>query len=379
MYVLFVARGYPSEKYRGHGIFEIDQAKALKKSGCKVLYASIDLRSIRRWRKWGFERKRIDGIEIYGMNIPLGRVPESILERAGVWGLEFIYKKILDEHGKPDVIHAHFTGLGYIAAILKKQVNIPLVITEHSSSINKSKIDSKLYRKALIAYENADAVISVSPALSERIESVFGISSICIPNIVDTEIFEYTPKLNNGKFNFVSVGNLIYTKRMDLLIKAFCRSFANNEDVTLTIFGGGRERKNLANIIAECKLQDKIQLTGVCPRSSIAEKFKKSDCFVLPSQSETFGVAYIEALASGLPVIATKCGGPESFINKENGIMINVDDENELIKAMKYMYHHIDKYNRIEIANSTQQRFSPSAVANRIVEVYSEVLSYNIH
>jgi len=52
MYVLFIARGYPTNKYKTYGIFEFDQAKALAKQGHKVVYAAIDLRSIRRWRKW---------------------------------------------------------------------------------------------------------------------------------------------------------------------------------------------------------------------------------------------------------------------------------------------------------------------------------------
>lgn len=84
-------------------------------------------------------------------------------------------------------------------------------------------------------------------------------------------------------------------------------------------------------------------------KKKIAEQLSKSDCFVLASQSETFGVAYIEALAMGVPVIATKCGGPEGFVNENNGIMIDVDSESQLIEAMKYMYNNSDKYDREEI------------------------------
>ena len=374
MYVLFITMGYPTEKYKGHGIFEFDQAKALNNLGCKVIYATIDVRSIRRWRKWGYERKRIDGIEIYGINIPLGRVPKKILTQVSIWGLKFLYKKILREEGKPNILHAHFTELGYIASTLKNQTNIPFVITEHSSLINKANIEKRLYKKASIAYKKADALIAVSPTLSQRIEDKFFIKPIYIPNIVDTQIFKYLPKVDNKKFNFVSIGNLIYSKRMDLTIEAFNKAFNNNNNATLTIFGEGSERVRLEEIISKYNLSKRVELKGMCSRSCIAKQLSKSDCFVLASQSETFGVAYIEALAMGIPVIATKCGGPEGFVNKDNGIMIDVNNENQLIEAIKYMYDNIGKYDRKSIAMETKERFSPKTVANKIIEVYKGAL-----
>ena len=77
MYIMIVARGYPSEKYKMNGIFEFDQAKALAQEGHKVVYAAVDVRSIRRWRKWGIEKKTIYGVELYAINIPGGGYQES--------------------------------------------------------------------------------------------------------------------------------------------------------------------------------------------------------------------------------------------------------------------------------------------------------------
>lgn len=374
MYTLFIARGYPTKKYKGNGIFEFDQAKAVASLGHKVVYAAVDIRSIRRWRKWGFEKKVIDGVEIYCINVPLGRVPRRILEKASIWGLKYLYKKILKEKGKPDILHAHFTELGHSASILKKEINIPLVITEHSSLINKSSIEESLYRKATIAYKNADALIAVSPAFANRIEENFNIKPIYVPNIVDTEIFNYAPKLRHDKFNFVSTGNLIHTKRMDLIIEAFNRAFYDNNNVTLTIFGEGPERLKLEEMINKYNLNDRVILKGMCPRSSIAERLSYSDCFVLASQSETFGVAYIEALAVGVPIIATRCGGPEGFVNEENGLLIPSNDIVALTDAMKYMYENSKNYNREKISKRTKSLFSPENVANLLLGVYESVV-----
>ncbi len=374
MYVLFITRGYPTEKYKGNGIFEFDQAKALNKIGCKVIYVSVDVRSIRRWRKWGFERKKIDGIEIYSVNIPLGRIPKVLLNKVAAWGLKYIYKRILKEQGEPDILHAHFTNMGYVASILKRKVNIPLVITEHSSMINKLNIKKAKYKEAAVAYKNADVLISVSKALADNIQKNFNIKPIYVPNMVDTDLFNYSSKINNDKFNFVSTGNLINTKRMDLLIEAFNRAFSSVENVTLTIFGDGCEKSYLGRIINKYNLDKKIVLKGMCSRKSISHQLKNSDCFVLASQSETFGVAYIEALAVGLPVIATKCGGPEGFVHEGNGLLIAIDDLDALTNAIKYMYENNDKYNREKIAKDTKSLFSPENVANKILDLYKSIL-----
>lgn len=145
-------------------------------------------------------------------------------------------------------------------------------------------------------------------------------------------------------------------------------------NVTLTIFGDGPERSRLQDMINKYNLNDNVFLKGFCLRDVIANKLSESDCFVLASQTETFGVAYIEALSMGIPVIATKCGGPQGFVNNENGVMVEVDDVNGLTEAMKYMYKNADKYNGESISKVTKSLFSPESVGSRLMEVYKSVI-----
>jgi glycosyltransferase involved in cell wall biosynthesis len=376
MYIMIISRGYPTNKYKMNGIFEFDQAKALAKAGCKVVLAAVDVRSIRRWRKWGLERREIEGVNVYVLNIPGGRLPKVILHKITSIGLSILYKLILKELGKPDVLHAHFTDVGYAALTLKRQKNLPLVITEHSSLINKPVIENQLFNTAMAVYEQADTVISVSPALGNVINDKFNIKSLYVPNIVDTNIFTYTIKPESKTFNFVSIGNLIYGKRMDLTIEAFYSAFRDLSDVTLTIFGEGDDRSKLEGIIKKYNLENRVKLMGMCSREVIKEKLKSSDCFVLASRSETFGVAYIEALASGVPVIATMCGGPEVFVHEHNGCMIPVDDVDALVSAMKYMYEKNIAFDREKISAEIKLKFSPEFVSQRLLEVYQEIIGF---
>jgi glycosyltransferase involved in cell wall biosynthesis len=127
-------------------------------------------------------------------------------------------------------------------------------------------------------------------------------------------------------------------------------------------------------MIAEYKLTEQIFLMGLRDRKEIAKRMHESDCFVLASKLETFGVAYIEALAAGLPVIATNCGGPEEFVCKDNGILIAVDDVQGLIDAMLKMYNESDKFDRETISKEIVDKFSPETIAKRLTEIYRDVL-----
>jgi len=374
MNVMIIARGYPTEKYKMNGIFEFDQAKALVYSGVNVVYAAIDMRSIRRWRKWGIETKIVNGVKIYAINLPLGRIPKQLLRVISKFGLIYLYKKIINEQGKPDIIHAHFSGIGFVASILKEKYNIPFVLTEHFSGIMKQPITKDIFKIAKIAYSKADKIIAVSPELKNIIYEKFEKNAIYIPNIVDTNLFSYANKDNKNTFSFVSVGSLIYGKRMDLTIEAFIDAFKGSDKVFLTIFGEGPERQKLEELVRINKMEKQIKLMGMQSRKVISDYLKKSDCFVLASQAETFGVAYIEAMASGLPVIATKCGGPESFVDERNGMLIPVDNKDALVTAMKNMYSGKYKYDKKTISADTIKKFSPKTISKKLIDVYEDAL-----
>lgn len=373
MYTLFISRGYPDDKYKTYGIFEYDQAKALAAQGCKLVYAAIDLRSIRRWRKWGIIKEQKDGIDLYTMSLPIGGVPKKILSRISILSLKILYNKIIKEHGKPDIMHAHFTNSAYAASKLKDANNIPLVVTEHSSQINKENIDEDLYQMAKAAYIKADKLIAVSPALADMIENNFDKRPVYIPNVVNLDVFDYKEKLESETFNFVSTGNLVDIKRMDLTIEAFYKAFGKDPRVRLTIFGQGPERGKLESIIGKHNLQSQVKLMGLQSREKIAQHLRKSDCFVLASQTETFGLSYVEALAMGLPVIATRCGGPETFVDKYNGYMIDINNLEQLTQAMKFMYNNIDNYDRKAISMEIKEKFSAQAIGKSIIDLYREL------
>jgi glycosyltransferase involved in cell wall biosynthesis len=357
MYILIVARGYPTEKYKMNGIFEFDQAKALAQAGHKVIYAAVDVRSIRRWRKWGFESFKKDDVQIEAINIPCGRIPNSLLNKIKLFGLRKLYKKIEKKYSKPDIVHAHFLTYGNISIKVFDNQNIPVLLTEHLSAMNSKVLTPYLLNIGIDTYPKLDKLITVSNALAVNIEDKFGIKAIMVPNMVDTSSFNFVEQVKEGAdFTFISTGGLISRKGMDMLIDSFHTAFKENRTVKLYIFGEGPERIKLEKLIDDYKLNEQVFLMGVADRKEIADKMHESNCFVLASRLETFGVAYIEALATGLPVLATKCGGPEEFVHKDNGILIEVDDTNALVDAMLEMYNTSDRYDREKIFNEIVEK-----------------------
>jgi len=369
MRIFIVCRGYPTSKYVMNGIFEFDQAKALAARGHEVIYLAIDLRSIRRWRNWGRESLQKNSVKIEAINIPLGRVPKKI-------GLSRVFRQCMKKYGKPDIIHAHFTGSAYSVVKALKKYDIPIVMTEHNSGITERVINPDLKAIASFTYPKCNKVIVVSPSLQHSLRSIFNQESLYIPNIVDVEAFTIKrPESDLGDyFTMVSIGGLIPRKGMDLLIQqfaAFNRKIINSK---LIIFGEGPERKALEQLIEELKVSEHVKLMGLRSREEIAPILSNSDVFVLTSKNETFGVVYIEALACGVPVIATTCGGPEGFVHDGNGLLIPVDDEKALLEAMNTMYAKASTYDRAKVAAEIREKFSPESVAVQLEEIYRELI-----
>ena len=385
MLTFILSRGIPTEQYPTNGVFELDQACALQEAGCQVVFLALDLRSARRVRRWGFQSFSRNGVAVRVLSVPLGNLPKKIFYPIGSWALQKLYARAVKEFGKPNVLHAHFTDYGYLAAKLKETEQVPLVLTEHSSLVNQDKLPSDIEQAAKLAFTRADKLIAVSPALAEKMREHSHRSVLWIPDMVDTELFAYTDEheqmrslweeteLEGGEFSFLSCGNLRKVKRMDVLIQAFARAFRDCPKVHLTICGQGEEEGNLRKLIYDLKMENRIELAGIRPREEIAQRLQQADCFVLASVSETFGVSYLEALSCGVPVIATRCGGPECFVNEHNGLMVEPDDVEGLASAMLTMYCNGGSYNRAAIAQEVRNHYSSQAVAARLMEQYEQL------
>ena len=378
MNVLFVTRGYPQTHNNNMGIFEKDQAMALVKAGHRVAYGVVDIRSIRRRRKFGYNHFTDEnGIEVFEMNWPIGPIPRNLIEYFRQEALMTLYHHILESFGRPDIIHSHFLNYGVIAVKLSKKENLPLVVTEHSSYMNKTSLPCSVKKRAVKTYSACDSIIAVSTPLAENIKKATGFNCTVVHNIayISDDIKTLYKSSENEQKLFVSAGNLLIRKGFDILIKAFKKATQKDNNIKLLILGDGPELKNLKTIVSEIGISDKVIFYGSYRKEDLPELFKDANAFVLASRYETFGVVFIEAMIMGLPVIATKCGGPEDFVNESNGLMVDVDDVDGLANAIEEMASKWSEYDRDKIAAFAKENFSPEVIAAEISDVYKDILN----
>ena len=159
---------------------------------------------------------------------------------------------------------------------------------------------------------------------------------------------------------------------MEDLIRAFARVF-RDEDVSLRIGGDGSTRSFLEDIAKELKIDEKITFLGALSREEVAQEMKKCDAFALPSEHETFGVVYIEALACGKPVIGAYNGGAEDIINERNGIIALKNNVNDLGKALKWIRNNYSDYDNLKIREEVVSKYSEGILIEKLKGVYKEV------
>lgn len=379
MHIMFIPSWYSNVRNKVHGSFFKEQALELQKAGVKVTVAYNEVWPLTMLGKIheekGLKYNVEDGLKTYRYKnynyIPKNPLMFKVFNKR----MEKLYKEIVKKEGAIDIIHAQSSLWGGIsAAYIAEKYNIPLVITEHSS-VERGPYVKKSYIPFICdSYKKAQKVITVGNGLKNEIESLSGRHDIeVIGNLVDLSKFTIKKRIKNEKFIFFSLAFLEGEKGFDTLIKSFAKKFKDKEAV-LYIGGDGSQRSWLEALTVENGVKDQIIFLGALSRDDVSKWMNKCDCFVLPSRYETFGVVYIEALASGRPVIGALNGGAEDIINNLNGYLIPIDDIDILAEKMIEVYDNIESYDEEEISSDCLKRFSPKVIVNKIISVYKEVL-----
>ncbi|WP_203568265.1 glycosyltransferase [Aestuariimicrobium ganziense] len=368
--VAVVGRGLPSPASPLLGCFELDQARALADAGASVVHAALDLRSVRRWRRWGFASS-VDGsgVRVEALSVPLGALPTRL--HHGLAGLAWraLYRRIVARHGRPDVVHAHFCAWGAAVAAHTPQQDRPLVVvTEHYSRLTAPTIADDLRWLAERAYR-ADRVLAVSSALARVIRDRFGVEAHVVGDVIDIEQFQPEPRTEHAGVRIISTGNLIARKRMSLLVDGFARLADRRDDVSLTIVGEGPEREALLAQVRRLGLDDRVQLPGRATRDELTALYRQHDLFAMLSTHETFGVVWAEALAAGLPVVAPRIPGPDEFVDETVGEWSG-ESPDEVAEALERVIVRLDEFDPAALRSHVSERFSPEAVAGQLLEVY---------
>lgn len=370
------------------GSFFWDQALALRQAGHKVVILYSDTYSVKYIWKYACymeeESEECDGIQIYRMKIfcPLKHGIEGYRE-AFAKGILRLYDRYNLSNESFDVLHAHgCVWAGYAAMKLSEKTGIPYIITEHVTlfGLHKDQISQMNDQYIRQAFEGAAKVICVSHAFARLISKYRTLDDIeVVGNVIDFEQFRPCKDQEHSEMRFLSICYMdtqdqFKKKGMDILLEAWRGFSAEYDTAKLIIGGGGRATQKAAEWCRKHGLDQTVTFIGRLSREQVVEQMQTCDVFVLPSRYETFGVVYIEAIACGKPVIAAANGGPDDFVTDRNGILIPPDDIESLQNALTKMCLKRNDYHSDAVRETVINRFSASAVAVRLEEIYRKTL-----
>jgi glycosyltransferase involved in cell wall biosynthesis len=281
------------------------------------------------------------------------------------------------EHGRFDLVHAHVSHpAGFVAAELARILGVPLVVSEHMSPFPFEDMrgeDGRPLPDVLSPLVAASRVTAVSRAHAASIARWIDRPIDVLPNFIDETHFAPGARPVAEPFRFVSVGHLVPQKGVDVLLRALAICLAGGEQFHLTIVGKGYEEDALQATARELGLERSVTWLGAPERNAMPEIYRAADAFVLASRHESFGVVVIEALASGLPVVATRCGGPEEIVTEDVGELAPPEDPAALADAMSRLAHR--RFDRAAIRRYFEESYAASAVVPRLERLYGEVLA----
>lgn len=369
MKILFLTPWYPDEQNPNHGIFVRDQAVAVRKHHevqlvtAKVDYTSFALLSF-SVTTYNFKDVTEHHILIK-KSLPVFN--QLVFFIITIWQTMRIVR-----HFVPDVIHGN---IGYPGAfwswMVSRLVAKPYIITEHTSRfVNNFRSGAhKLFTIQFL--KRASAIISVSNHSADEIFSFIGKRPIVIPNIIDFEKFNNVALNDNPVCQIGFLGSLnTDTKGLDVLLKAIA---GIHDEFVLHIGGAGKRLNEYKSLAHRLGIGQKCVFHGFVSHNQVPPFMKQLHFFVSASRFESFGMVMVEAMACGLPVVATNSGGPSDFITPHNGILIEKENVKALQMAIEKMMASYTKFNAPAIREFALRDFSYERFIREIDTVYASL------
>ncbi|HZF42593.1 MAG TPA: glycosyltransferase [Sphingomonadaceae bacterium] len=259
----------------------------------------FDLRVCTFWKAGAAARMLEEG----GVPVDVLDVDPSIRNPRATLALAKYLRRV-----RPDILQAGIGEANFHCALVAKACGVPLVIIEEHGLPDRP-LPYRLVHAVL--YRMVDAIIGVSKmACAYVVEREFAPTRRVhlLYNAIAQDFFAPVQqrKRVNGQFTFVNVGRLHPVKNQERLIRAFAPVAAAWPGARLVIVGDGESKARLAETVAELGLQDRVELAGY--RDDVRSIVEDAHCFVFPSLTESFGIAALEAMARGLPCIASSGG-----------------------------------------------------------------------
>lgn len=379
--ILFLPRWYPNKTDIQLGTFIRQQALLLKDDfDISVIYVQADSTA---QEKFQFVENKKDGIHEITVYFKEGKgiLKKLINAKRYEKAQKLAFKKL---NTKPNLCHVHVPYRSApLALYLQRTQKIPFVVTEHWSGHltgdfhKKNRLDQALYKNIL---KKSIAISCVSELLQKKFKENTGYDSVVIPNYIETaslsdvasaESDATATSTENHQIQILSVSDMADDiKNISGLIESFGQAVKENKNLHLTLVGGGPDLEKMKLLVTKLMLHSNIKLKGRLEHVAVLNEMHQCNFYICNSNFETFGMTVAEALRSGKPVISTKCGGPEEFLNSSNSILIETKNNEQVKNAILKMAGEFQNYDSKNLANEMENRFGKNTVREKLVTFY---------
>ena len=402
MHVLVATPWYPTPNQLNSGIFIAEQVDALIDAGLAVTVLHFDALptkihaagpSAPKMSLASLPNHEIVSFQnLSNTKCRYIRLPFVSVEGAGfaqrAYEAKRMFSDFVDLHPDfledIDLIHGHVICPTFEAI---KDSGKPLVITEHYSGIER--VISQKASKAMVEEAiQKSFIITVSRSLKHRIfqalkvrEKDFpGIS--VIPNIVNSDDLPTSGQKESeghSPCRWLYVGSLKSNKQADLLIESFETFKSSNRNALLTVVGDGEEMMNLRKLTERLNLADSVKFVGALPRSEVSNYYRTASVFVHLSKSETFGIASVEAILAGVPVVSLRNEGADEAwgaIEFSAGKLLPMySNRFDVAGAVHEVLERVTAVSLSEAQAWIANRYSSQAISSQVIRCYEEALT----
>lgn len=366
---------YPT--FGGSGVVATELGKSLAEKGHEVHFITYN-----QPVRLGSFRKNIFYHEVNVSDYPLFDYPPYELVLAS---------KMVDvvKHEGLELLHVHYAiphaSAAYMARKILEEENIqlPVITTLHGTDITLLGRDSSFEPVISFAINQSTAVTAVSHSLKNDTYKLFGVNQDIevIPNFVCMEQFKNLPQnglrdayAEPGEKIISHISNFRPVKRVDDIVKVFAK-VKDEVKAKLLLVGDGPERSRIESLCRELNVCDEVTMVGKLKNPT--EVLGVSDLFILPSESESFGLAALESMAAGVPVISTNSGGlPEVNRHGVTGMMSDVGDVEDMAKNVVYLLSdeaRLEKFSKNAVKRAYE--FDINNVLPQYEAVYEKALA----
>ena len=254
---------------------------------------------------------------------------------------------------KPDIVHAQSFGSGMPALLSNRLLKIPYVIYGRGSDVYLPGWFTKLTAKVIL--RNASAVIALTKHMKEAMQAIYSRDVIIVPNGINlNEVAEREAEGGNPGKKILFVGRLHPVKGTQYLLGAMSIVHRELPEAKLILVGDGEEREHLETLTDNLGIRECVEFAGRVPHERVEDYMNQAEVFVLSSLSEGFPVTILEAMACGLPVVATRVGGvPDIIKNGTNGYLVDTMNQEQIAEALLNLLQ--DKQLRKDISENNDR------------------------